>query len=299
MDIKAFIKITRPHNCLMGGITAIIGCLVSRQFYVPLYSEFAFILILALSYFTYGFIAAAGNVINDVFDVEIDKINRPDRPIPSGAISQRAAILWSAVLWSIGIILSFVTVPISPAALWCPIIAVFFSFIGFAYAAKGKVMGIFGNFMVAISFSFGYLYGGVVTGAFNQLTGSLPMAILVFFFASFFMLQSREIIKGMEDVEGDKLRQVETIAMVYGNKIAALSATICGVLAIIFYTAAWVLAFVNLWFIPFLALGNISVALSIIMLLLDFTSKEKQHKASLFAKIGALFGLVGFLVGTI
>ena len=300
MDIKSFVKITRPHNCLMGGLTSIIGVMVTRQFYIPLYSQLTFLLILILSYFTYIFIAAAGNVINDVFDIEIDKINRPDRPIPSGAISLKQAKVYSILLWLIGIILSFVTIPISPVGFWCPIIAIFFSFIGFAYAAKGKVMGIFGNFMVAISFSFGYIYGGAITGAFNQLTGSLPIAIGTFFLASFFMLQSREIIKGMEDVEGDRLRQVKTIAMVYGYKIAALSATICGMLSIIFFTLVWLMSFVNpLFFIPFLVLGDVAVALSVIILLLDFTSKEKQHKASFFAKIGALFGLVGFLLGTI
>ncbi|MFX1465690.1 MAG: geranylgeranylglycerol-phosphate geranylgeranyltransferase [Promethearchaeota archaeon] len=297
MEIKSFIEIMRPANCLMGGLTSIIGVMITRHFYIPLYSQSTFFIILILSYLTYLFIAAAGNVINDVFDIEIDKINRPDRPIPSGAISLKQAKIYSIILWAIGIILSFLTVPISPAGLWCPIIAVFFSIIGVVYAAKGKVMGVFGNFMVAISFSFGYIYGGVITGALNQIESSL--VIIIFFLSSFFMLQSREIIKGMEDVEGDKIRQVETIAMVYGYKIAALSATICGVFAIIFFSLIWFLSFVNVWFIPFLILGDIAVSFSIVILLLDFTSKEKQHKSSLFAKIGALFGLVGFLIGAI
>jgi geranylgeranylglycerol-phosphate geranylgeranyltransferase len=243
------------------------------------------------------FIAAAGNVINDVFDIEIDKINRPDRPIPSGAISLKQAKIYSVILWAIGILLSFLTVPISPAGFLCPIIAVFFSIIGFAYAAKGKIMGVFGNFMVAISFSFGYIYGGVITGALSQISSSL--VIIIFFLSSFFMLQSREIIKGMEDVEGDRIRQVETIAMVYGYRAAAISAAICGVLAIIFFTSVWLLAFVNIWFIPFLILGDIAVAVSIIILLSGVESSEKQHKSSLFVKIGALFGLVGFLIGSI
>jgi geranylgeranylglycerol-phosphate geranylgeranyltransferase len=265
MEIKSFIEIIRPANCLMGGLTSIIGVMVTRQFYIPLYSQLTFFVVLILSYLTYLFIAAAGNVINDVFDIEIDKINRPDRPIPSGVISLRQAKIWSGVLWAIGIILSFLTVPISPAGFWCPIIAVFFSIMGLLYAAKGKIMGIFGNFMVAISFSFGYLYGGVVTGALNQIASSL--IIIIFFLSSFFMLQSREIIKGMEDVEGDRIRQVETIAMVYGYKIAALSAAICGVFAIIFFSLIWVLSFVNVWFIPFLILGDIAVSLSIVILL--------------------------------
>jgi geranylgeranylglycerol-phosphate geranylgeranyltransferase len=281
----------------MGGLTSIIGVMVARQVYIPLYAQLTVILILILSYLTYIFIAAAGNVVNDVFDIEIDKINRPDRPIPSGAITLKQAKVYSIVLWLIGIIFSFVTIPISPAGFWCPIIAIFFSFIGFAYAAKGKVIRIFGNFMVAISFSFGYIYGGVITGAFNQITSSL--AIITFFLSSFFMLQSREIIKGMEDVEGDRLRQVQTIAMVYGYRVAALSAAICGALAIVFFTLVWLFAFVNIWFIPFLILGDISVAVSIFILLSGVESSEKQNKASLFAKIGALFGLVGFLVGTI
>ena len=91
MKLKDALEILRPINDIMGSLTVIIGILNTR-FDIDLS---ILILNLILGVLTYFFIAGAGNVINDYYDIEIDKINRPERPIPRGSITlNQAKILW-------------------------------------------------------------------------------------------------------------------------------------------------------------------------------------------------------------
>ena len=97
MRFKDAIEIIRPINCLMGALTVIIG-LLNTRLGIPLDKFFINII---LGIFTYILIAASGMVINDIYDIEIDKINRPERPIPRGSITlKQAKILYSIYLCS-------------------------------------------------------------------------------------------------------------------------------------------------------------------------------------------------------
>ncbi|MHA1916295.1 MAG: hypothetical protein ACW97V_18240, partial [Promethearchaeota archaeon] len=72
MKIKDAIEILRPINALMGGLTVIIGVLNTR---VGI-NTFTLVLNILLGVATYFFITGSGMVINDYYDIEIDKINR-------------------------------------------------------------------------------------------------------------------------------------------------------------------------------------------------------------------------------
>ena len=83
MNIKDAIEILRPINCLMGALTGIIGLLNTRTGVFPN----KFIVNLILGIIAYVFISGSGMVINDIYDIEIDRINRPQRPLPRGSIT--------------------------------------------------------------------------------------------------------------------------------------------------------------------------------------------------------------------
>ncbi len=93
MRLAGFITITRPVNSLVAGLAAIVAYLIDTGTVIP--ETLLLFLIVAL-------ITAAGNVINDFFDAEIDAINRPDRPIPSGAVSSGAARGFAVMLFLAG-----------------------------------------------------------------------------------------------------------------------------------------------------------------------------------------------------
>lgn len=77
MSLAGLFTITRPLNAVTAGLAAIVACLIATDTIIPE----ALLLFAVVTLVT-----AAGNVINDYFDVEIDRVNRPDRPIPSGQV---------------------------------------------------------------------------------------------------------------------------------------------------------------------------------------------------------------------
>jgi geranylgeranylglycerol-phosphate geranylgeranyltransferase len=178
------------------------------------------------------------------------------------------------------------------------LIVLFFEIIGYAYAAKVKALGLAGNFMVAFSFAFGVLYGAFVFGerVGFSLANIIPTPHWLFFFTAFLILQARETIKGAEDVEGDKARNVRTIARVYGYNAAAGVAAILNIVGVVSYTLIWVLGFASwdLW--PLLLLGAGIVLGAGIAPLTGPTEKRALLIGSTLDKIGALVGLIAFVV---
>lgn len=139
MKFKDTIEILRPINGLMGGLTVIIGILNTRIDIDPITLIFNII----FGVLTYFFISGSSMVINDYYDIEIDKINRPERPIPRGSITlKQAKILWIITIL-IGTILSIIHTLLFKIEIGylIIIIVVFMAFIGWLYAAWGKKSG--------------------------------------------------------------------------------------------------------------------------------------------------------------
>ena len=158
MSLSAYVTIIRPANAVVSGITAIIAYLIASG--TNVFSAFALFVIVTV-------ICGAGNVLNDYFDRDIDKINRPDRPIPSGAVSPGNAAMWAGVLFTAGILVSFVT------NFWCLAIAVVNTLLLIVYAAKLKKMPLLGNLSVAYLSGSIFLFGGVPVSP-EWLRGTLP-----------------------------------------------------------------------------------------------------------------------------
>lgn len=301
MKPKALITIIRPANVIFGSLTVIIGVLTSNWFIIsttgiPRWVPLELVIVLLLTTITYSCIAAAGNVINDIYDLEIDRINRPDRPLPSGQLTIRQARLWTGFLVILGVVFSALTLPYSAVGMWTLAIVALFALIGLLYAAKGKVMGLLGNFAVSISFAFGLFYGALVTYPI------IPPVIFVYFITAASVLQGREAIKGIEDVEGDALRDVQTIARRYGIRTAAYVGAIANIIGIIAFCVPWIANMLNWnWTGPLYIIGLIPgvacVAASTILVLRNPT--KNASRASFFDKIGAYIGLLTIIMGTI
>ncbi|HKT21535.1 MAG TPA: UbiA family prenyltransferase, partial [Nitrososphaerales archaeon] len=80
MNASAALKLIRPVNCAMIGFAVLVGAFVSKPPAVNLVQ-------LTLGFLTGFFICAYSMVANDAYDIEVDKVNRPERPIPSGKVS--------------------------------------------------------------------------------------------------------------------------------------------------------------------------------------------------------------------
>ncbi len=286
MKLKDAIEILRPINDLMGSLTVIIGILNTRLGIDP----FKLILNLILGILTYFFIAGSGMVINDYYDIEIDKINRPERPIPRGSITlSQAKILWIATSL-VGIAIAIFHSIFFNIGYLNIIIAFFFVFIGWLYAAWGKKSGFIGNIIVSVSFSIGLIYGAVLNNS------NIPPYIYFFFLTAFFLLLSREIIKGCEDIEGDKNEGVKTLAIKIGIKKSKNLSLIFAILAVVFFILPNFTNILNQMFFLISMFFGLALAVYTITLMLKPNLVKKDFKRiSLLLKTSMFLGLIAFI----
>ncbi len=290
MELKAAIEITRPINCIIGIFTVIIG-LLNTRIGIGLGD---LVLNLILGSITYFLIAASGMIINDIYDIEIDRVNRPNRPIPRGAITIKEAKLLFIITLGIGVIISIINSILLNLGILNIIIALFFGFIGWLYATWGKKSGFPGNIIVSISFSIGLIYGAVLHGSI------IPLYIYYFFLSSFFLLLAREIVKGCEDLEGDKKEGVKTLAILLGIKKTLYISIIFDILAILFFILPLFTNIKNYYgFLISMSFGLIIVIMATFLSIMSKLKKQEFKKISLLLKIGAFLGLIAFMLASI
>jgi geranylgeranylglycerol-phosphate geranylgeranyltransferase len=277
MRLAGFFTLTRPTNSVVAGLAAIVAYLIDTGTIIP---ETLFLFAIV------ALITAAGNTINDFFDAEIDAINRPDRPIPSGAVRRRAARGFAVTLFLAGILLSFFTSSL------CIGITILNSLILIAYAAKLKGTPLFGNIAVAYLSASIFLFGGALNG-WEGLIRIIPIAAI-----TFFAMLSRELLKDAEDVEGDRAGGADTVPLRIGIKKTSVLALITTVLAVAasfipyFWWGAWYLG------------GIIAVDIVIIIAALRGLNCEtpacvKASMASSLLKAGMFASLIVFCLSAV
>jgi geranylgeranylglycerol-phosphate geranylgeranyltransferase len=149
--------------------------------------------------------------------------------------------------------------------------------------------------MVAFSFAFGEIFGSFIYGE-KVAAIAIPTPTWLFFITAFMILQARETIKGAEDVEGDELRDVRTIARVYGYRTAAGVAAVLNLIGVLCFSLAWIWGYasLDLWFL--LVLGDAVVIGAAVAPLTGPDNKKRLLIGSTLDKIGALVGLIAFVI---
>lgn len=195
----AYLEILRPHNMLAAAFAVYAG------FHAAAGRGFEGVAWLAA---LCALATGGGNVANDAFDADIDRVNKPRRPIPSGRLSVRAAFVWYAIVSVMVLVLALTQLPGPLAAIVCAWQAALF-----AYARWLKRWWPAGNLAVA-AISASALYGGAVAAGWPE-AAVLPMAI------AFAFVGCRELVKGVEDIVGDRAAGARTLAVVAGREAAA------------------------------------------------------------------------------
>ena len=212
MELKAFIEITRPHNCILAGIVGVLGSVVALGGIPEFRTAILIFLVVTLG-------CAGGNTVNDYFDYEIDKINRPERPLPRGAMERKTALRYAIALLILGLILSYMI------NMWAFILAVVAYGTMLLYAWKLKPMPFVGNLTVAALTGATPLYGAAGVGKLG-LAGYLAIC-------AFLVNVSREIMKDIEDIEGDTAKGARTLPIVWGIRRSAYLAVLFAVLTVL------------------------------------------------------------------
>jgi len=153
-------------------------------------------------------ITAAGNVYNDLKDLDIDRINRPDRPLPSEQIPVPIAACQALGLAFVGLALAW---GLGPGPGWLATVVT----VGLvAYSARLKRTGLGGNLLVSALGALAFPYGAIAMGHWGR--SWIPAA-----YAFLFHL-GREIIKDVEDTVGDQAFRSRSLPLLLGRRRASL-----------------------------------------------------------------------------
>jgi len=239
----------------------------------------------------YGFIVgfvltAASMVINDYYDREIDAINEPNRPIPSGLIEPKEAVAFGFTFTATGFITAYLT------NIFCFVIAIIAWIVFVTYTTIGKRSGLPGNFLVSICVAIPFVYGSYT------VANAIKLNVLIFASMAFLSNTGREITKGIVDVQGDRIKGIQTLAVRHGEKTAAVAASLFYFSAVLLSPIPWILNLVSLWFVPLVAITDFGLAASSFMLLEDY-SRENARKVKRVVLLSFIVALLAFVIGAV
>jgi geranylgeranylglycerol-phosphate geranylgeranyltransferase len=271
--MNPYLEILRPGNAIMAVIAIFLMAVISGKFTLE-------VLMAAVVVFV---VTGAGNSINDYFDHKIDAINKPERPIPSGRISLKTALIYSISLFALGIILAFLT------NLLLGIIALLSSILMVYYARDLKTKCLIGNLSISFLTGLCFVFGGI---AVNEIVVSIYLG-----FFAFLMTMAREIVKDMEDVEGDKLEGAATLPILHGMRISSILAAIFMILASVGSPLLYFMGIFSIFYLPILSLAIVIFLYCALSILKD-QSSENAGKVSKRIKLGMTITFVAFAVGS-
>jgi geranylgeranylglycerol-phosphate geranylgeranyltransferase len=263
----------------MIGFAVIVGEFVSKPPQVPFDQS-------VLGFLTGFFLCSYSMAANDIYDVEVDRVNQPARPIPSGRMSVRTANRLSILSLLAGMACSVLS--LSPIAVT---IAAGYAFLAWLYSYRAKKEGLSGNLIVASSLAIPFVYGGVVSKGSVFISLLLSMALTAFFAGA-----GREVVKTMADVEGDEKRGVNSLARRKGMRAAAMVGGACFLLAVFTSWVPLVYGLAN----RFYTLGVVIPDAIFVYLAVSIAknrSAPNAHRVKTIALFGMLVGLVVFIGG--
>jgi geranylgeranylglycerol-phosphate geranylgeranyltransferase len=273
--LKGLYRLIRFELPLSAGICVVLGQIFAL-------GEFAPLSLTLSGFLSVIFISASILVLNDYFDIETDKINAPERPIPSKLVSPLEALFLSMFLMLAGLLLSYLI------NLTVFLIALMLTMTGFLYNRFFKKSGLAGNLMVSISVGMTFIFGGATVG--------LPFHKIVVFFALIAALidLGEEIAADSMDVKGDLLINSNSLAIKYGQTAALKISTTIFLFVIILSIIPFIMGWFSVMYLLPIGIMDISIAYSIFKLL--NSKNEEGRKYIRWIYLGATFGLVVFLM---
>ncbi|SFM79897.1 geranylgeranylglycerol-phosphate geranylgeranyltransferase [Methanolobus profundi] len=286
--MQTYLKLMRSGNCLMAGIAAVVGVFIAYNIVASNTSLLSSDLIVfpaldALKVFmVVFFVTGAGNAINDYFDIDIDRINKPERPIPSGKIGLRTALYFSLALFGIGTILA------ASINLICGAIALVNSLLLIYYASTLKRTALLGNIAVGYLTGSTFLFGGAVFFDNGGING-----VFVLFLLATLATIAREIVKDIEDIEGDREDGAHTLPIMIGAKKAAYLASLIGLIAVLASPLPYLQSLMSVRYLMIVAIADILFAVAVYEIL----GKDDPARSSKMFKMAMAFALISFIAG--
>ena len=292
--VRDWLDLFRAGNCVTGFVGVFLGAILTLEDF-PKDDNLNITALLALSVYSF---MASWNALNDYLDLEIDKINRPDRPLPSGRISKSLALTAILLTCAISFTSLFLAGQIANDMTdnfqdWYPTIFIWLIALTLLVNYEDdrillglKNRGLPGNLAISISVGLVVLFGAA--GLFDPLN---ERAVSLFFIGTLYNL-SREIIKDVEDMDGDEGRN--TYAMRAGAETARLASWVILLITLVALLTPFALGIFDLIHIIFIAPG-----LFTLMSVKKHIYLAEDSAASRLIKISMTLTMIGLILAAL
>ncbi|MEX2088626.1 MAG: UbiA family prenyltransferase [Bacteroidota bacterium] len=256
------------------GVCVVLGQFLALDSIPPLHE-------IALGFVSIFFISATALILNDHFDLEIDKINAPHRPLPSGMVTKRDVVVLSFVVAFLGMLASAflgLTALITILVVWI---------VGVLYNWRFKRSGLMGNLMVSFSVGMTFVFGGISVGQ--------PVNNNVWWFGAiaFLMDLGEEIAADAMDIEGDRIIGSRSLGIVYGRETALRTSAMVFAVLILISVVPFALARIPLVYLIPIVVMDAVILYSIVRLLDPTTQNPRAHIRAIY--LGGLVAVLLFI----
>lgn len=272
--IKALYKLCRPVTSLSGALAVLMGGYVAGT---GAWGE------IILACLTTLLIAGSANAWNDYLDVEIDRVNQPQRPLPAGLITLRQAKQFSFALAGLSLILAaFVNLPAF-------LIVLISNSLLYFYSMRLKSTVLMGNATVAAISALSAVFGGVAAG---NVWPTLWLAVII---ATGIM--GREVLKTLADYEGDLRQRCRTIATVWGRRAARVVFYLLGAATVVVMMIPYLFNVYRPVYAYVVALGVYPVIFYILLRVSRYRTGPQLEKLSQLMKYDFLIWFLAVALG--
>ncbi len=299
MNLSVLLRITRWPNVLMTVVTQLV--IVFFFYHVGIDTTLADwqigLLITATALLT-----ASGNIINDVYDVVIDQINKPEKVIVGKKITEKTAMSWYMGLTIAGVAMGFVLANSIDRPLFsCVFIIV--AFLLYLYASSLKSMLLVGNVVISILVSLVLLVVVIfdllpsVSAYQREFYQSVLKVVAIYAAFSFLVNLCREWVKDCQDVNGDKAGGRSTLPLLLGVQRTQriIAGTIGIVIALLIYLTIEVIH-ADQWLLYYVVFGIIAPLMYVAIRLWQATGNKELSSISAIIKITMLLGVLSMLL---
>jgi geranylgeranylglycerol-phosphate geranylgeranyltransferase len=241
-NIIYLINLSRPVNVIISFLTIIVAAELAWGL-----DPIENVLLAALSA---ALITIGANVINDYFDIDIDRVNKPKRPLAVGILSKQTAIVYFISVyicaWCLALYIN----------IWMFLIAFTTSVILFFYSFHLKRTVIWGNLTVSFATAMAFVYGGLAVGHYKETLFPAAFAFLFHF--------GREILKDIQDMEGDSQAGAITYPLKYGISRSISLITVDFILLVFLTAIPYILGIYSLRYFLIICLGIYPILLFVL-----------------------------------
>lgn len=276
---RPVVALIRPEITLAIGTCVLVGEITTLRNLPPIREAL-------LGFLTGFFISSSAMIMNDFFDVEVDKVNAPHRPLPKGTISINELLLLATAASVAGLVVAGLFGSLNfiiAASSWT---------LGLLYNWKFKEKGLLGNMFVSTSVAIQFVYGGAVVG--DPLNEIVLSCSVIAFLADLGV----EVAGDIADVRGDELRDAATVVRVWGKSAAIRLSSLLLLSVIPISFMPYLMGWLGQVYVAMITIPDLILTYSVLELFRSRTPVEiKKILRQLLLCIPLAF--IAFIVGTL